>query len=634
MSPSFWNKILRVNLTDRTIHSDQPGNLYLRRYMGGWNVIADTLLREVPPGADPLGPENRLIFAPGVITGLAVAGVARHAVGAKSPLTGGFGAGEVGGHWGTELKRAGYDALIVEGASAEPVYLWIHDGEPELRDATHLWGKTTKDTLETLKDELGDSRIRCASIGPGGENMVPYANIMHGTLDAVGRCGLGAVMGAKKLKSVVVRGTSPIKGADPDRLREMARSMAAAVKAGDLAASMHRYGTGAYLDRGLREGNMPVHNFRDGEFEAVDALSPISFLQTIGIGMEGCYACPIRCKKIVQAESPYSVDPSYGGPEYEALGALGTCCGIGDPIAVSKASELCNAYSLDTIGTGVSIAFAMECFENGLLGIEDTDGLDLRFGNADAVIQMIEKIAHRDGLGDLLAQGASRSAQAIGRGAEAFAMEVKHQAYPMHEPRLKAGLGISYAVSPTGADHMHAIHDTFGLNKADEKGFVSSHSLRSLGILQTIDPHSLSPAKVRATLYFTIARVMTNCIAVCNFVPWTTQEHTELVGAATGWDVTDFELFKVGERALNLARVFNVREGLSAEDDRLAERSHGPTRNGPLAEAGIDREQLRQAVHTYYEMAGWSRDSGVPLPIKLHELDVAWAIEHLPEQPG
>ena len=630
MPPSFWNRILRVNLTDSTIRSEEPGILYLRRYMGGWNIILDTLLREMPPHADALAPENRLVFAPGVITGVAVAGAARHAVGAKSPLSGGFGAGEAGGYWGTELKRAAFDAVIVEGASPTPVYLWIHDGEAELRDASHLWGKTTKDTLDTIKEELGDKRIRCASIGLGGENQVLYANIMHGTLDAVGRCGLGAVMGSKKLKSVVVRGTKRVNGADPDRLREMARSMAAAVKAGDISASMHRYGTGAYLDRGLREGNMPVHNFRDGEFDAVDGLTPISFLQTIGVGMEGCFACPIRCKKVVEAESPYQVDRAYGGPEYETLGALGTCCGVADPIAVSKASELCNAYSIDTIGTGVTIAFAMECFENGLLTRSDTDGLDLRFGNADAMLKMVQKIARREGLGDLLAQGTYRAAQKIGRGAAAFAMEVKNQAYPMHEPRLKAGLGISYAVSPTGADHNHAIHDTHGISQADQNGLVSSNSLRSLGILEPIDTLALNPGKVRATLYYTISRVTTNCVPVCGCVRWTTRERTELVRAATGWDVSDFELFKVGERALTLARVFNMREGLTADDDRLAERSHGPTRNGALSEAGIDRGQLHQAVRTYYEMAGWHSDTGVPLPIKLHELDVAWAIEHLP----
>lgn len=485
MTRSFHNKILRVNLTDGTITIDEPGNHYWRRYMGGWNVIADTLLKEVPAGADPLGPENKLVFAPGVLTGLALSGASRNAVGAKSPLTGAFGAAEVGAFWGAEFKRAGFDALIVEGVSDKPVYLWVKDGEVELRDASHLWGKPTKETWLALQEELDDSRVHCAMIGPGGENMVRFACVMNGLKDAAGRTGMGAVMGSKKLKAVVARGTMRLDGEDADTIRNMARDMATAVRAGEKAQGLHTWGTGSALEGSVLTGNLPIRNFRDGEFDGAAKISADNFMQEIGTGMEGCYACAVRCKKMVSAEKPYKLDSDYGGPEYESVGSLGSCCGVDDIIAVSKATELCNAYSLDTIGAGVAISFAMECFENGLITAKDTDGIELRFGNGDAVVKMVEKIAKREGIGDILADGFERAVEAFGPEANMFALQVKGQAYPMHEPRYKRGLAIGYAVSPTGADHCHALHDS-GLINPDENGFISNAGLRSMGMLNPI----------------------------------------------------------------------------------------------------------------------------------------------------
>ncbi|MBN1400238.1 MAG: aldehyde ferredoxin oxidoreductase, partial [Anaerolineae bacterium] len=404
MSRSFHNKILRVNLTEGTIRVDEPGMAYFRRYMGGWNIIADVLLKEVPQGADPLGPENKLVFAPGVLCGLAISGASRSAVGGISPITGGWGASESGGNWGAQLKRAGFDAVIVEGVSPKPVYLWIKDGQAELRDASHLWGRTTKETQEVVREELGEPRAELTMIGPGGENMVKYACVMHGLKDAAGRSGMGAVMGSKKLKAVVSLGTQNLDGADPDTIREMARRAAREVQEGTRAAGLHKWGTaGGPLEGGILQGNMPVRNFRDGEFPEISGLEYVC--DKIGIGMEGCWACAVRCKKVVKAErEAYSVDPDYGGPEYETIGSLGSTCGVNDIVAVSRGNELCNAYSLDTIGTGVTIAFAMECFENGLITLEDTEGIDLRFGNGDAMIAAIEKIARREGIGRILSE--------------------------------------------------------------------------------------------------------------------------------------------------------------------------------------------------------------------------------------
>jgi len=628
VSRSFCNKILRVNLTEGTTSLEEPGDSYFRRYMGGWNIILDTLLREVPARTDPLGPDNKLIFATGVLTGLAFSGPARHAVGAKSPLTGGFGAAEAGGYFGTELKWAGLDAVIVEGKSPNPVYLWIKDGEAELRDASHLWGKKTKETLETIQGELGDNRIRCSMIGPGGENGVRFANIMNGLHDAAGRTGLGAVMGSKNLKAVAVRGTGRIEPADPEKIREMARNLSP--RASNIG--WLKNGTGGGLVGMPASGNLPINNFRDGEFPGAANLDADNFMPEIGTGMRGCYACAARCKKMVQTESPYSVDPAYGGPEYETLASLGSCCGVDDIVAVCKAAELCNAYSLDTISTGVTIALAMECFENGLLTLADTEGIELRFGNGGALVTMVERIARREGLGALLAEGTAKAAAEIGGEAEQYAMHVKNQAYPAHEPRLKRGLALGYAVSPTGADHIQGLQDT-GLMMVDDSGFLADGELRSMGVLDPMELESLGPEKVRACVYHSMTAGLINCLPFCLFIDMgagvTLDEKRDMVRAATGWDVTTYELLKAGERAFTLARVFNVREGLTAEDDRLPERSYGPTTSGPLADGGIDSEDLKAAVHTYYVMMGWDRETGVPLPEKLQELGVPWAVEHL-----
>ncbi len=628
MGRSFNNKFLRVNLTDGSIKVEEPGIAYLRRYMGGWNVIADVLLKEVPAGADPLGPQNKLIFAPGVLTGLPVSGVARNAVGAKSPLTGAFGAAEVGAVFGSELKRAGFDAVIVEGISPTPVYLWIKDGVCEIRDASHLWGTDVKTTWEAIKTELNDKRLHCAMIGPGGENMVRFACVMNGLFDAAGRTGMGAVMGSKKLKAIAAHGTKGLESADEAKIREMARWMAQGINAGEKNPSMHKYGTGVGMEASTLIGNLPVRNFRDGDFEGAAKISAENFMESeLGNGMEGCFACAMRCKKLVKGEG---IDPEYGGPEYESFAALGSNCGVDDIRKVSIATQLCNANSLDTISAGMAISFAMECFENGLLTLEDTGGIDLRFGNADAVIQMVEMIAKRQGIGNLLAEGVKRAAEKIGKGAEMFAMEIKGQEYPMHEPRLKRGLGIGFAISPTGADHVHSIHDTLATGSTPE-GLQGMELARQLGIIEPLPVEDIGPRKARLTLYKQQNTIADNCLSFCIFVPWTLEQKAELVRAATGWDVTSFELQKVGERAQNLARVFNAREGFGVDDDRLAERSYGPTTVGALKDGGIDREELREAVETVYEMAGWDKN-GAPTPARLQELDVAWAAEYLPKK--
>jgi aldehyde:ferredoxin oxidoreductase len=617
----YNGRVLRVNLSNESVTIENPDEKFYRMYLGGEGFIAYYLLREVKPGIDPLGPENKLIFAAGPLTGAPIPGCGRNSIGAKSPLTGGFGESEVGGSWGAELKRAGFDAIIIEGEAREPAYLWVHDGEAEIRDAKHLWGKETGETQSIIREELGDKLVRVASIGPGGENLVRFACVIVDLRDAAGRTGMGAVMGSKKLKAVAVRGRGKVEIYNPEKLKDLTKWLNQNMN--KLAYNFHNYGTGAMMDAGVASGNLPVRNFRDGLFAGYENLDARTIKRTISIGMEGCYACSIRCKKIVKIGDPWNADPSYGGPEYEALAALGSNCGIDDLQAVAKANELCNRYSLDAISTGVVIAFTMECYENNILTRKDTDGLDLRFGNAEAMVKVVEKIANREGIGKILAEGVKRASKIIGGGSEKFAMHVKGLEIPMHEPRLKRALGLGYAVSPTGADHAHNMHDT---------GLVSSgpmlNALSSLGILEPIPLEDLGPGKIRAFIYYVDWRVLDNSLLICDFLPWDFNQKTDIVTAVTGWNTSMWDLMKAGERITTMARIFNLREEFTKVDDWLPERFFSPKRDGALSKTSLNAESLRDAIELYYEMMGWD-NRGVPTRAKLEELGIGWTYKYV-----
>ena len=619
----YAGRILRVNLTYGKITAEQPEPSFYRQYFGGRGFIVDTLLREVPAGIDPLGPENKLIFALGPITGAPLAGSGRNSVGAKSPLTGGYGESEVGGYWGAELKRAGFDAIIVEGAAEHPVYLWVHDGEAELRDGSHLWGLEVAETHQQLLQDLDDPRIRTAVIGPAGEHLVRFASIINDIRHAAGRTGMGAVMASKKLKAVAARGRQAIPLADPTTLRDINQWLVEGVRSGEQRS---QYGTGAGMLGGSLSGNLPTRNFRDGGFPPVEKISAETLYETWGLRMEGCFACPRRCKKVVKIDEPWSVDPIYGGPEYETLGAFGSNCYIDDVRAIAKAHELCNRYGMDTLSCGGSIAFAMECFEKGLIASEDTGGLDLDFGNAAAMVEMVERIAHRQGLGDLLAEGSRIAAQRIGQGAEEYAIQVKGLEVPMHDPRLKQALGVHYAVHAVGADHMSGASDT-GYNQPGSR----LDRLAPLGITEPIPLDELSPRKVRAAYYGGLWRQLSNYLGLCVFMPYSLTQQRDALAAITGWETSFWEMMKTAERGMTLMRVFNLREGFTAADDRLPDRFATPQPTGGLAGVIVDPEELAQAQKLYYAMLGWDEE-GLPTYARLAELGIEWAEEYL-ERP-
>ena len=620
-------KILRVDLTSRKVSVDQPDEIFYRTYLGGAGFVAYYMLKEIPKGADALSPQNKLIFAGGPITGLGLGGATRNCIGAKSPLTGGFAKSEVGGFWPMDFKRTGYDAIIVEGKADKPVYIWINpEGQVEIRDASHLWGKTCLETQDAIAQELGERLVRTAAIGPGGENMVRYACIMNDLKDAAGRGGMGAVMGSKNLKAIAVRGGKLPEMADPDKIREMAQWMGRNFYEGAKLANkgFSDFGTGAAMEAFNEVGNVPTNNFAEGYFANISKISPKTIAQTVRIGMEGCAACPVRCKKIVGFDEPYKVDPRNGGPEYESLGSLGACCGVDDLKAVCKANELCNLYGLDTISAGVAISFAMECFENEILTTKDTGGIELRFGNAEALLQVIELIARREGIGDLLAEGSKKAAEKLGRGAEEFAMQVKGLEIPMHEPRLKQGMGLMYAVEPVGADHQAGFQDPMFTSESPQM-----QHLRGAGAVGPTAIDDLGPTKVANAKAAHLFALFLDSAVRCQFVPWMMNDDVAIIRAATGWDFTVHEALRVGERVENLARIFNYREGFTAADDKLPKRFFSGTRQGALKNTAIDPVALQNAIQTYYAMMGWD-ESGRPTRVKLEELGIGWAAEHLP----
>src|SRR5574341_1547958 len=617
MASGITGKLLHVDLTTRQTRVEEIPETVLRQHLGGGALACWLLLRDLPPGVDPLGPDNLLVFMTSVINGLSLSGSNRYTAAAKSPLTGGYGEAEAGGWWGPELRSAGFEGLTVRGTSATPVYLWIKDGQLEFRDARPYWGKLTGEVQDGIEQELGDKRIRVLQTGVAGERGVRFAALVNQLKHFHGRGGLGAVMGSKNLKAVVVRGTKPPVASD----KVEAKGQLTWFKEHyDRATDrFHQVGSSGGVLLLEASGILPTRNFRDGSFEGAKAISGQTMRDTILVNRGTCYACAIACKREVEVKA-LGVTPRYGGPEYETLAAAGSLCGVDDLEKLALANQLFAQYVLDSISTGAVIAFAMECYEHGIITKEMTGGLELRFGNADALIQLIHMIGKREGIGRLLGEGVKRAAAQLGKGADRFALHVKGQELPMHDPRGKKGLSLAYALSPTGADHMEAPHDPL------YAGFhPQGHPMGPLGLIEPLDPLVLDAKKVRA--FFVTQQLWSayNSVGMCDFVgtPLNGLEMEPLVAyinAVTGWNMSLYELMKVGERNNTLARVFNNRERFSPADDVLPPRLHERIGNGPLKGERIDPDQFLAARRVYYEMAGWDPQTGKPTATKLAEL--------------
>jgi aldehyde:ferredoxin oxidoreductase len=625
----YNGKILRVDLTTRKMKVEEPSEVFYRTYLGGGGLASYYLLQELPRGVDPLGPDNLLIFAASVITGTPMAGMCRFTVAAKSPLTGGYGEAEAGGFWGPELKFSGYDAVIIKGKAAKPIYLWIHDGQVEIRPAEKLWGMETGAAQEQIREELNEKMARVALIGPAGENRVRFASIVNELKHANGKGGLGAVMGSKNLKAVAVRGKNSLDVGDLEKFLDMSKKIIDLVGQWGPNKNLRTLGTAGMVVPLNTGGILPTRNFHAGFFDQAAKISGEKMAETILKDGENCYACAVRCRRAVEILSgQYATSAKYGGPEYETIASLGSLLLIDNLAAIAKGNELCSRYALDPGSTGVAIAFAMECYESGLLTNAQTEGVDFQFGNAEAMLKAIEWIALRkEGLGTLLADGVKAAAAKIGQGSEKFALHVKGQEIPMHDPRGKTGLSLSYAVSPTGAEDLEGAHDThFG-----QPGPIMGR-IAPLGLLEPVPPRELTAQKVRNYIYLHFVRSMYKSLGICSFTAppvWGMPfpQFVEAIKAVTGWETSLWELLKAGERALTMARVFNVREGFGRKDDVLPDRLFDPLEGGALQGKGIDRKEFEEALTLYYEAMGWDPKDGVPTRGKLAELNLSWLEE-------
>jgi len=629
-----WGKILHVDLTTSKIWTENPPDELYLKLVGGRALEAYLLLRDMPVGADPLGPDNLLIFAPGVFQGTNLPGAGRHSVGGKSPLTGAIGSAEAGGWWGHEFKRSGWDALVVHGQAKAPVYLWIHNDKVEIRPAGHLWGHEVAEVENAIRDELKESKLRVAQCGIAGENLVLVANVINDYNRAAGRNGLGAVMGSKKLKAVAVRGAKNVLPTDRKTTTALAKWLGDNYKT--LAAWAHDKGTPGGLTGLNASSALPTRNFQDPDFPDAESIGWETLHTSVLIGRDTCQACPIECKQVVsyegqdypnspafktQVKGEVTLNKVYGGPEYETLGAFGSSCGVNDIVAVSKANEWTAAWGLDPISTGMTIAYVMECVERGLLTAEMTGGFLPKWGSSKDLLEAVDMLAHRRGFGDKMALGSKRLAAWIGKGAEQYLVEVKGQELPMHEPRLKAALGVGYATAPVGGDHMMNIHDT-GYS-APGRGLDRVNTVYKVGPLP---PNDLSEQKMNIFYHEVNWQHFQDCAICCMFYPYDYNQLASALSAMTGHEYTAQDILDVGERAQQLCRLFNNREGFTEKDDRMPKRVMQAFETGPLAGIEITDEAFHNARQTWYGLMGWTPE-GAPTQERLAKLGLTELLE-------
>jgi len=609
----FMGKILRINLSNGEIYPEEINDEWARQYMGGAGLATKYLYDEVPPGVDSLAAENLLIFMTGPLTGTASASASRYSVVAKSPQTGIWGQANSGGSFGPALKRSGYDGLIFEGISPQPVYLTIEAGQPELCDADHLWGKTVPETEDALQDG-SDVKYTIASIGPAGENLVRYAAIMNNKHRAAGRCGLGAVMGSKRLKAIACSGTKPVRITDEEGFRGAARRQIGFLDESMLKVVFDAFGTNMIADMVNVRGGYPTRNWQESVFDDIEAVNAEGIADSVFIEGVACFACPVTCGRRTAISEGKWQGNSGEGPEYETTNTFGAMCGISDINAITMANYLCNQYGLDTISTGSTIAFSMECFERGILTPDITGGLQIEFGDADLIVELVGKIARREGIGDLLAEGSRVMSQELGQGSEHFAMHVKGLELPAYDPRAAKICGLGYVSANRGGDHITS--------------YVEAPTFIDVPLLviedsSIKDPLIADPSEAKVIVDMENALTALDAIGCCKFMGMglTSQDMVDLITYATGWDITLEEYLTCGERNYNLARVFCIREGIDRDADILPERlMQDPLPTGPAEDMVIERDSLEAMKDAYYQFRGWDPSNGFPTPQKLTSL--------------
>lgn len=591
----YLGRILRIDLTERRVWDEPLDEEWARQFVGGSGLAARILYEMVDGHTDPLGPENPLVLMTGPLVGTSMPSAGRLSVCALSPLTGIWGESNTGGFVGPELRFAGYDGVVITGRADRPVWLSIVEGRAELHDATDLWGLDGYETQERVRAALNEPKARVLCIGPAGERGVKFAAVMNDHGRAAGRTGMGAVMGAKNLKAVALRGTAKVPVADPDGLKTVVREINANVDEDMAAMALRLAGTAGYVDMALMYGDLPIRYYQQGEWEPAGNLSGVLLADRYLTRSTACYRCPIACGRETRA-------PSYGlekvdGPEYETLGALGSLLMIDDLEAVIYAGHLCNLYGLDTISTGCTIGLACEMFERGVLTPADTDGLEIRYGDAAAVHRLIEMIARREGFGDLLAEGSAALADRFG--VPELAAVVNRLEVPMHDPRAFVGMAVTYALSPRGACHMQG--DMYGVDTGQGPPV-------ELGIIPG-DRFDDSEEKGRIAARHQAWRNLYNGMILCQFQNPGVERVLRALNAVTGWGLEPEDLLRLGKGIVTLKRRLNLRRGLTRENDRLPDLLMRPLAEGGTEGTVPDLDRLLAGAYAEF---GWDPRTGAP----------------------
>ncbi|HIE51059.1 MAG TPA: aldehyde ferredoxin oxidoreductase [Armatimonadetes bacterium] len=603
----WTGKLLWVDLTRQEAWAEELNPLWARDFIGGRGLGTKYLYEAMDPRVDPFSPDNVLIFATGPLTGTHASCGARYMVVTKGPLTGAVTGSNSGGHWGPELKFAGYDLLLIRGRASAPVYLWIYDDEVEIRDASHLWGKSTWDTEDLIRGEVGVPEARIAGIGPAGENLVRFACIINEKHRAAGRSGVGAVMGAKNLKAVAVRGTGSVRIADPETYLRACRALHQKLQeAPATGENLPLYGTAATIDAINAVGALPTRNFQEGVFEHAEDLNGVAVRERYLVTNKACFACRIACGRVTKVgESRYKIltKPQHWhaneGPEYENAWALGAACGVGELDAVLFANYLCNELGLDPISMGATLACAMEMYQRGILTEEQT-GLPLTFGSGEALVKMVEATGRGEGFGKELALGSKRLAEKYGH--PELHMGVKGQEFPAYDPRGLQGMGVAYATSNRGACHLRA--------------FTAFAEV--FGMPEPLDPHT-TEGKAALCKHLQDVQSVVDATGLCSFLTFgvTLEDLLPVLSAATGVEYTVEVVLRCGERIWNLERLWNLKAGFTAADDTLPKRIlEEPIPAGP-AKGQVVR--LHEMLPEYYRERGWTPE-GEPTAGKLIEL--------------
>lgn len=625
-------RILYVNLNDKSIYTETLSSEIYRKYPGGSSLGMYLMFNIMgnKTGIDPLSADNPLIFSVSPLTGIPISGQSRMNVTAKSPLTGTAGDSQVGGFIPAHIKGNGYDSIVITGKADSPVYIYIEKEKVEIRDAVSMWGMVTGDAEKFIAHDLGTDKIESSIIGPAGENLVLYANIIHKRSRANGRNGLGAVMGSKNLKALAVKKQPSAKPIDPEGMKSLTMNVKQRMEANDSIMDLSVNGSAGCLMPLAYEGFLPSFNWSSGVFPGAEKISGKTMRKTVLVERDTCFGCAIRCKRIV--DIPGKADPRYGGPEYETLSTFGSYCGNDNLADICEANQLCNMYGLDTISCGATIAWAMDCYENGIITKKDTDGLELNFGNGSLYSVLIPKIAGKEeGIGSLLALGSERAASIIGNGAEELIVTTKGQELPAHMVQMKPNLAINYAVNNFGADHQSSEHDPALMAPADDQNWIWPNMLaafekcESYGVL---DENKAKFAFETQKFYS-----MMDTLMLCQFVwgpAWQLYGPTDLLKFCKygiGWDATIEELQEIGERRLNMMRMFNVREGFSRKDDVLPSKAFLPMKSGPNKGVHIKKEDFKTALDAYYDLAGWDKDTASPNEKTIKRLGLEWILK-------